>query len=53
MKAEVYLASCLVITPDHPAERAHLDNLAMALQLPEELSRQLEQQASQALAEAA
>lgn len=53
MKAEIYLASCLVITPDHPAERAHLDNLAMALQLPAELSRQLEQQASEALAEAA
>ena len=53
MKAEIYLASCLVITPDHPAERAHLDHLAMALQLPEELSRQLEQQASQALVEAA
>ena len=53
MKAEIYLASCLVITPDHPAERTHLDNLAMALQLPTELSRQLEQQAHQALAEAA
>lgn len=53
LKAEIYLASCLVITPDHPAERAHLDNLAMALQLPAELSQQLEQQAHQALAEAA
>lgn len=53
MKAEIYLASCLVITPDHPAERAHLDNLALALQLPAELSRQLEQQAHEALAEAA
>ncbi len=53
MKAEVYLASCLVITPDHPAERAHLDNLAMALQLPAELAQQLEQQAQQAVAEAA
>lgn len=51
MKAEIYLASCLVITPDHPAERAHLDNLAMALQLPEGLSQQLEQQAHQAIAE--
>ena len=51
LKAEIYLASCLVITPDHPAERAHLDNLAMALQLPAELSQQLEQQAHQALAE--
>ncbi len=50
MKSEVYLASCLVITPDHPAERAHLDQLAMALQLPAELTQQLEQQADQALA---
>jgi uncharacterized membrane protein YebE (DUF533 family) len=50
MKAEIYLASCL-ITPDHPAERAHLDNLAMALQLPAELSQQLEQQANQAITE--
>jgi uncharacterized membrane protein YebE (DUF533 family) len=52
MKAEIYLASCLVITPDHPAERAHLDNLAMALQLPAELAQQLEQQAHQAITEA-
>jgi uncharacterized membrane protein YebE (DUF533 family) len=51
MKAEIYLASCLVITHDHPAERTHLDNLAMALQLPEGLSVQLEQQANQAFAE--
>jgi uncharacterized membrane protein YebE (DUF533 family) len=51
MKAEVYLASCLVITLDHPAERAHLDNLAMALQLPAELAQQLEQQAHQAITE--
>ena len=53
MKAEIYLASCLVITLDHPAERAHLDNLAMALQLPAELAQQLEQQATQAITEAA
>lgn len=53
LKAEIYLASCLVITPDHPAERAHLDNLAMALQLPEGLAQQLEQQAQEAFAEAA
>ncbi len=53
MKAEIYLASCLVITLDHPAERAHLDNLAMALQLPEGLSQQLEQQAHQVITEAA
>ena len=53
MKAEIYLTSCLVITLDHPAERAHLDNLAMALQLPAELAQQLEQQAYQAITEAA
>lgn len=49
LKAEIYLASCLVITPDHPAERSHLDNLAMALQLPSGLPQQLEQQAHSAL----
>ncbi len=53
LKTEVYLASCLVITPDHPAERTHLDRLAMALQLPEGLAQQIEQQAQAALAEAA
>ena len=52
MKTEIYLASCLVITPDHPSERAHLDNLAMALQLPAQLSEQIEQQAHQAITEA-
>jgi uncharacterized membrane protein YebE (DUF533 family) len=52
MKAEAYLASFLVITLDHPAERAHLDNLAMVLQLPEGLSQQLEQQAHQATTQA-
>ena len=52
MKAEIYLASCLVITPGHPAERAHLDNLAMAFQLPAELVQQLDQQAYQAITEA-
>lgn len=51
MKAEIYLASCLVITHDHPAERNHLDNLAMALQLPKGLPEQLEQQARQAFTE--
>ena len=52
-KTELYLASCLVIDPDHPAERMHLEQLAQALQLPPELAQQLQQQAGQALTQAA
>jgi uncharacterized membrane protein YebE (DUF533 family) len=52
-KSELYLASCLVINPDHPSEQAHLDNLAMALKLPPDLAKQLQWQANQAMAEAA
>jgi uncharacterized membrane protein YebE (DUF533 family) len=52
-KSEVYLASSLVIDPDHPLEQAHLDQLAKALQLPHELAQQLQSQAQQAMAEAA
>ena len=48
-KAEVYLASCLVIDLDHEAEYAHLSNLSSALKLPEELTHQLRLQANQAL----
>lgn len=50
-KSELYLASCLVADPDHPAGAAHLDALAQALELPQGLSEQLELQARQALAE--
>jgi len=53
LKAEIYLASCLVIEPDQPAERNHLDQLGLALALPRELMQQLEWQAQQAYAEAA
>jgi uncharacterized membrane protein YebE (DUF533 family) len=53
LKAELYLASCLVINPDHPAEREHLDKLGAALALPKKLLQQLELQAHQAYAEAA
>jgi len=53
LKAEVYLASCLVIDTDHAAEREHLDKLGSALALPRELLQQLELQAHQAYAEAA
>ena len=53
IKAEIYLASCLAIDPDHPAEREHLDKLGSALALPKELLQQLEWQAQQAYAEVA
>ncbi len=47
-KSELYLASCMAIDPDHPAERAHLDQLARNLQLPDGLARQLQKQVSEA-----
>lgn len=40
--AEVYLASRMVIDPDHPAERAYLDALAARLKLPNGLREQLD-----------
>ncbi|MGD8572708.1 MAG: tellurite resistance TerB family protein [Gammaproteobacteria bacterium] len=51
-KSELYLASCLVIDPDHPDEMAHLENLARALELPEELPQHLQWQAQQAMSQA-
>ena len=48
-KSELYLASCLVMNPDHVAELAHLDELASALALPAGLAQQLQSQASQAM----
>jgi uncharacterized membrane protein YebE (DUF533 family) len=41
--AELYLASRLAIDPDHPAERAYLDALAVRLGLPAEVRASLEQ----------
>jgi uncharacterized membrane protein YebE (DUF533 family) len=53
-KSEVYLASCLVIDPDLPAEWTYLSQLASVLQLPQEFALQLQRQAQQAItAEAA
>ena len=52
-KSEIYLASCLVMDPDHPAEQAYLDQLEAALGLPEGLAEQLRWQAQRAMAEAA
>ena len=48
-KTELYLASCLVIDPDDPREKAHLEKLATALQLPAGLPEHLQAQAQQAL----
>lgn len=47
-KAEIYLATCLAIDPDHPAERAYLEALAHRLALPAELVAHLRAQAEAA-----
>jgi len=52
-KSELYLASCLIIDPDHPLELAHLEQLAKALDLPPGLPQQLQLQAQQAVHQAA
>jgi uncharacterized membrane protein YebE (DUF533 family) len=51
-KTELYLVSCLIIDPDHPAERAHLAELAEVLNLPAGLVEQLHMQAQQTMAAA-
>ncbi len=48
-KSELYLASCMAIDPDHPAELDHLERLARSLQLPQGLASQLQQQVSMAM----
>ena len=53
IKTEIYLASCLVIDPDQPSVRKHLDELGLALALPKELLQQIEWQAEGAYTEAA
>ena len=50
-KSEIYLASCIAITPDHPSEQAHLDQLASALELPQGLANELQWQARKAITE--
>jgi uncharacterized membrane protein YebE (DUF533 family) len=47
-KAEIYLATCLAIDPDHPAERAYLEALAHRLALPADLVAHLRAQADAA-----
>ncbi len=48
-KSEVYLASCLTIDLDNPAEHNYLNKLAGALGLPLDLAEQIKSQAKQAL----
>lgn len=48
-KVEVYYVSCLVGEVDHPAERKHLDRLAIVLDIPDQLKQDIEKQASVAL----
>lgn len=48
--AELYLVSRLAIDPDHPAERAYLEDLARRLNLPPPLVEHLSAQAEAALA---
>ena len=43
---EIYLVSRMAIDPDHPAERAYLDDLARRLALPSELVTEIESQAT-------
>ena len=50
-KSEIYLASCLVLDPEHPSEQIHLEQLARAMQLPDELAQQLRIQAHHAARE--
>lgn len=45
--SEIYLASRLAIEPDHPGERAYLDELARRLDLPPGLVAHLDGQASE------
>ncbi len=45
---EMYLISVAVVDDQNPMERAWLDQLASALNLPEEMTRELERQAQQA-----
>lgn len=48
--AEIYLVSRLAIDPDHPTERAYLEELARRLELPPALVEHLSAQAEAALA---
>ena len=48
-KTELYLVSCMVSDPDHPAEKQWLYKLSNSLGLPDDLAMQLQLQAKQHL----
>ena len=52
-KTEVYLISCFAIDEDNEAERLYLQRLARALELPNDLALEIQQQANQAALQAA
>lgn len=52
-KTEVYLISCFAIDEDNEAEKMYLQQLAKALELPNDLALEIKQQANQAVLQAA
>ena len=52
-KSELYLAACLVADPEIPSVKVHLDQMAHALVLPEDLKQQIISQAQEAINETA
>lgn len=52
-KTEVYLMACFTIDVDTPEERTYLSRLSKALELPVDLTKQLEQQANELAMQAA
>jgi len=52
-RSELYLASCLIVDADNWQERAYLNQLASALQLPIDLAIPLQSQAQTAIERAA
>ena len=52
-RSELFLAACLVVDPDIPSVKVHLDLMANALVLPEELKQQIIRQAQEVINEPA
>ncbi len=50
-KSELYLAACLVADPEMPSVKVHLDQMAHALVLPEDLKQEIISQAQEAINE--
>ena len=50
-RSELFLAACLVVDTETPSVKLHLDQMASALALPQDLKQQIIQQARQAINE--